>query len=182
MPPLASIHSRHRFTSAEKILTLEQLDAQLAARRGAGQRIVMTNGCFDLLHPGHVASLEAASSHGDCLVVGLNSDKSVHKLKGPGRPIVAERGRATMLAALQCVDYVVLFDDASVAGLVEHILPDVLVKSAQYALEEVVGREAVEAAGGQVVLTPMAEDYSTTQLLEKIQAAATAKAPVSLEL
>lgn len=176
MPPLVSIHPRRRFTSAEKILTRGQLDAQLATRRGAGQRIVMTNGCFDLLHPGHVASLEAASSHGDCLVVGLNSDKSVHKLKGPGRPIVEERGRAAMLAALQCIDYVVLFDDASVAGLVEHVLPDVLVKSAQYALEEVVGREAVEAAGGQVVLAPMAEGYSTTKILDRVQAAATAKA------
>ena len=181
MPPLASRHPQHSFTSAEKILTIEQLDIQLAARRGTGQRIAMTNGCFDLLHPGHVASLEAASSHGDCLVVGLNSDASVRKLKGPGRPIVDERGRAAMLAALQCIDYVVLFDDASVAGLIEHVLPNVLVKSAQYAIEEVVGREAVEAAGGRVVLTPMAEGYSTTQLLEKIQAVTTAKAPASLE-
>ena len=182
MPPLASRHPRRCSSSAEKILTRGQLDVQLAARRGAGRRIVMTNGCFDLLHPGHVASLEQASSHGDCLVVGLNSDKSVRKLKGPGRPIVEQRGRAAMLAALQCVDYVVLFDDASVAGLVEHVLPDVLVKSAQYAFEEVVGREAVEAAGGQVVLTPMAEGYSTTQLLGRIQAAtSSAKAPALLE-
>ena len=170
MPLFASVHSRHRFTSAEKILTLEQLDAQLAARRASGQRIVMTNGCFDLLHPGHVASLEQARNQGDCLVVGLNSDAGIRKLKGPERPIVEERGRAAMLAAFECVDYVVLFDEKSVAGLVEHILPDVLVKSAQYALEEVVGREAVEAAGGQVVLTPMADGYATTQLLEKIQA------------
>ena len=176
MLQVVSARSRRRFTTSisAKLLTLEELDAQLAARRGAGQRIVMTNGCFDLLHPGHVASLEQARSHGDCLAVGLNSDTSVRKLKGPGRPIVEERARAAMLAALQCVDYVVLFDDASVVGLIEHVLPDVLVKSAQYALEEVIGREAVEAAGGQVVLTPMADGYSTTQLLEKIQATATA--------
>lgn len=153
----------------DKIVSLAQLDAQLALRRAGGERIVMTNGCFDLLHPGHVASLELARAQGDCLVVGLNSDASVRRLKGPDRPIVDESGRAAMLAALQCVDYVVLFDDASVLGLVEHILPDVLVKSAQYSREEVVGRAAVEAAGGVVVLTPMNEGYSTTELLEKLR-------------
>ncbi len=160
--------SQHRFTTAQKILSLEQLDVELAARRAAGDRISMTNGCFDLLHPGHVASLEQARAHGDCLVVGLNSDVSVRKLKGSDRPLVEERGRAAMLAALQCVDYVVLFDETSVLGLVRRVLPDVLVKSAQYTLGEVVGREVVEAAGGRVELTPMAEGYSTTQLLERI--------------
>ncbi|MBN2296183.1 MAG: D-glycero-beta-D-manno-heptose 1-phosphate adenylyltransferase [Pirellulales bacterium] len=159
------------YTTKHKILTVEWLDMELAARRSAGQRIVMTNGCFDLLHPGHVASLEQARAQGDCLVVGLNSDASVRKLKGPDRPIVDEHGRSTMLAALQCVDYVVLFDDTSVLGLVERILPDVLVKSAQYTLDEVVGREVVEATGGRVELTPMTGGYSTTRLLERIQAA-----------
>ena len=160
--------SRHRFITAQKILSVERLDVELAARRAAGDRISMTNGCFDLLHPGHVASLEQARAYGDCLVVGLNSDVSVRKLKGPDRPLVEERGRAAMLAALQCVDYVVLFDDTSVLGLVRRVLPDVLVKSAQYTLGEVVGREVVEAAGGRVELTPMAEGYSTTRLLKKI--------------
>ena len=158
----------HRFTTKQKILSVERLDEELAARRAAGHRIAMTNGCFDLLHPGHVASLEQARSYGDCLVVGLNSDAGVRKLKGPHRPIVDQQGRAAMLAALQCVDYVVLFHDPSVLGLIERILPDVLVKSDQYALEEVVGREAVEAAGGRVVLTPMAGGYSTTELLRRI--------------
>ena len=161
---------QHRYTTAQKILSVERLDVELAARRAAGQSIAMTNGCFDLLHPGHVASLELARTHGDCLVVGLNSDVSVRKLKGPHRPIVEQDGRGAMLAALQCVDYVVLFDDASVLPLIRRVLPDVLVKSAQYTLAEVVGRETVEAAGGRVELTPMSDGYSTTRLLQRMQA------------
>ena len=163
------------YTTKHKILTIEWLDVELSERRAAGQKIAMTNGCFDLLHPGHVASLEQARAQGDCLVVGLNSDTSIQRLKGTDRPIVDERGRAAMLAALQCVDYVVLFDDASVLGIVERVLPDVLVKSAQYSLTEVVGREAVEAAGGRVELSPMTDGYSTTQLLERIQAVVQSK-------
>ncbi len=163
------------YTTTHKILTTEWLDVELAARRAASQKIAMTNGCFDLLHPGHVASLEHARAQGDCLVVGLNSDVGVRKLKGFDRPIVDEHGRAAMLAALQCVDYVVLFDDTSVLGLIERVLPDVLVKSVQYSLDEVVGREAVEAGGGRVELTPMTDGYSTTQLLERIQAVVQSK-------
>jgi D-beta-D-heptose 7-phosphate kinase/D-beta-D-heptose 1-phosphate adenosyltransferase len=155
-------------TSARKILSLDQLDDELHCRRQAGARIVMTNGCFDLLHPGHVASLEQARKLGDCLLVGVNSDRSVCELKGPGRPIVDEQGRAAMLAALGCVDYVVVFDDVSVTGLVERVLPDVLVKAAQYGVEEVVGHEIVEQHGGQVVLAPMKPAYSTSALVEKI--------------
>jgi len=151
-----------------KIVSIDELEAQLATRRAAGERIVMTNGCFDLLHPGHVASLEYARAQGDCLVVGLNSDQSVRTLKGPGHPIVDQRGRAAMLAALECVDHVVLFDDPSVAGLVERVSPDVLVKSAEYALHEVVGHETVLARGGRVVLAPRREGYSTTELIAKI--------------
>jgi len=155
-----------------KIVSQDQLDAELQRRRRAGARIVMTNGCFDLLHPGHVVSLEEARNLGDCLVVGLNSDRSVRAIKGPGRPIIDERGRAEMLAALACVDYVVIFDDQSVTRLVQRVLPDVLVKSAQYAVEEVVGHEIVEGHGGQIVLAPMKPPYSTTGLIEKIAALA----------
>jgi len=151
-----------------KILTPEELDAELQRRRKAGARIVMTNGCYDLLHPGHVASLVEARKLGDCLVVGLNSDRSVRELKGPGRPILDEQGRAEMLAALACVDYVVIFDEASVSKLVERVLPDVLVKAAQYRVEEVVGHEIVQRHGGQVVLAPFKGGYSTTDLIEKI--------------
>ncbi|HUT87871.1 MAG TPA: D-glycero-beta-D-manno-heptose 1-phosphate adenylyltransferase [Thermoguttaceae bacterium] len=151
-----------------KILSADELDAELQRRRKAGARIVMTNGCYDLLHPGHVAALEQARKLGDCLVVGVNSDRSVRELKGPGRPIIDEQGRAAMLAALGCVDYVVVFDDASVTKLVERVLPDVLVKSAQYRVEEVVGHEIVQHHGGQVVLAPLKGGYSTTELIEKI--------------
>ncbi len=160
--------SRDAGTSARKILDFDELDAELRRRRQAGSRIVMTNGCFDLLHPGHVASLEEARKLGDCLLVGVNSDRSVRQLKGPGRPIVDEGGRAKMLAALGCVDYVVVFDDASVTPLVERVLPDVLVKSAQYGVEEVVGHEVVRRHGGEIVLAPFADGYSTTGLIEKV--------------
>jgi D-beta-D-heptose 7-phosphate kinase / D-beta-D-heptose 1-phosphate adenosyltransferase len=155
--------------TGHKILSLEQLESQLDRLRLAGRRIVMTNGCFDLLHPGHVASLQEARKQGDCLVVGLNSDRSVRTLKGPGRPLVDEQGRAEMLAALGCVDFVLIFDQASVAGLVEHLRPDVLVKADQYTTEQVVGHESVLRHGGQVVTVPTKPDYSTSRLIDKIR-------------
>jgi len=161
--------ARGAYDPGQKILPLDGLLVELRRRRAAGQTVAMTNGCFDLLHPGHVASLEAARRHGDLLVVGLNSDRSVRELKGPGHPIVDERGRAEMLAALACVDYVVLFDEPSVYGLIERVLPDVLVKSAQYAHDEVVGHEVVERHGGRVVRVPMKRGYSTSRLLERLR-------------
>ena len=129
----------------------------------------MTNGCFDLLHPGHVASLQEARKHGDCLVVGLNSDRSVRQIKRPGQPIVDQQGRAQMLAALSCVDYVVVFDQPSVTQLVRTVLPDVLVKSDQYTVEQVVGRDVVEGYRGRVVLVPMKGRYSTGRIMEKVR-------------
>jgi len=155
-----------------KIVTRNQLQSELRHRRAAGKRIAMTNGCFDLLHPGHVASLEFARRQGDCLVVGLNSDQSVRRIKGPDRPVIDERGRAAMLAALACVDYVVVFDEMSVEPLVADVLPDVLVKAAQYTGNEVVGHEIVERHGGRVVLAPVEQGYSTTALVERIEQAA----------
>jgi len=153
----------------QKILPLEGLLAELRRRRAAGQTVAMSNGCFDVLHPGHVASLKEARKQGDLLVVGLNTDRSVRELKGPGHPIIDERGRAEMLAALACVDYVVLFDEPSVRGLIERVLPDVLVKSAQYAHEEVVGHQVIECHGGRVVCVPMHGGYSTTALVERLR-------------
>ncbi|NQT13923.1 MAG: bifunctional heptose 7-phosphate kinase/heptose 1-phosphate adenyltransferase [Planctomycetes bacterium] len=153
----------------QKVVSVERLEQQLLERRRAGQRIVMTNGCFDLLHPGHVASLRHARSQGDCLIVGLNSDRSVAALKGAGRPIIDEQGRAEILAAMELVDYVVVFDETSVAGLVERLMPDVLVKSAEYAPEEVVGHEIVRGYGGRVVLAPMQSAYGTSGLIERIR-------------
>jgi len=161
----------------QKIVTVEQLQQRLGQRRQAGQRVVMTNGCFDLLHPGHVAALVFARNQGDCLVVGLNSDRSVERLKGPGHPIIDQQGRAEMLAALGCVDYVVIFDDPSVAGLVAQVLPDVLVKAAQYTPEEVVGHEIVLRHGGRVVLAPMRGSYATSWLIGKIQDMAERRVP-----
>jgi D-beta-D-heptose 7-phosphate kinase/D-beta-D-heptose 1-phosphate adenosyltransferase len=152
-----------------KILPLEPLVAELARQRQAGRRIAMTNGCYDLLHPGHVASLQAARKQGDLLVVGVNSDRSVREIKGPERPLIDEQGRAAMLAALACVDYVVIFDEASVAPLVERIRPDVLVKASQYTVEEVVGHEIVAGYGGQIACVPMKSGYSTTGLIERIR-------------
>ena len=155
--------------SEHKILSVEQLAGQLDRLRLAGRRIAMTNGCFDLMHPGHVASLQEARRQGDCLVVGLNSDRSVRELKGPGRPVIEQQGRAEILAALACVDYVVIFDEASVAPLVDRLRPDVLVKAAQYSVEQVVGHELVTGRGGCVVTVPMKSDYSTTGLIDKIR-------------
>ena len=129
----------------------------------------MTNGCFDLLHPGHVASLAEARNQGDCLLVAVNSDRSVREIKGPGRPVIDEQGRAEMLAALACVDYVVVFDEASVAGLVDRVGPDVLVKADQYTTEQVVGHESVLRRGGLVVSVPTKSRYSTTDLIQRVQ-------------
>ena len=159
----------HLSAAGPKILSLDRLDAVLRQVRLGGRRLVMTNGCFDLLHPGHVGSLQEARKQGDCLLVAVNSDRSVRELKGPGRPIIDAQGRAEMLAAMACVDYVVIFDDVSVAGLVERVAPDVLVKADQYTVQQVVGHESVLRQGGRVVSVPTKAHYSTTGLIEKIR-------------
>lgn len=163
---LAELASASHATG-HKILSIDQLLGQLKRLRQSGRRIAMTNGCFDLLHPGHVASLQEARRHGDCLIVGLNSDRTVRQIKGPRRPVIDQEGRAQMLAALACVDYVVIFDDTSVEGLIGQVLPDVLVKSDQYTAEQVVGHQIVTAHGGHVVTVPMKPHYSTTRLIER---------------
>ncbi|NLX99418.1 MAG: D-glycero-beta-D-manno-heptose 1-phosphate adenylyltransferase [Rhodopirellula sp.] len=160
--------SRTHAKGSTKFVTPAELDERLSLLRREGACIVMTNGCFDLLHPGHVASLQEARRLGDYLVVGLNSDRSVRLLKGPARPIVDQQGRAEMLAALECVDFVVIFDETEVTELVRRVTPDVLVKSAEYTPDRVVGREIVEQRGGRVVVVAMKSGYSTTQLLERI--------------
>jgi D-beta-D-heptose 7-phosphate kinase/D-beta-D-heptose 1-phosphate adenosyltransferase len=131
--------------------------------------MVFTNGCFDLLHPGHIQSLEQARALGDALVVGLNSDKSVRELKGPGRPVFPELERAEILAALECVDAVVIFDELTPRSVIAALLPDVLVKGGDWPSNQIVGREEVEAAGGRVVSIPVVPGYSTTAILEKIR-------------
>ncbi len=157
----------HRQSEAGKRLEGEALVAEVGRRRDAGQKVVFTNGCFDLLHVGHARLLRQAADCGDVLVVGLNSDASVGRLKGPTRPLNPEAARAELLAALECVDIVTVFDDDTPLALIEAIRPDVLVKGGDYRPEDVVGREVVEANGGRLVLVPLAEGHSTTNLVRR---------------
>ncbi|MCA1594238.1 MAG: D-glycero-beta-D-manno-heptose 1-phosphate adenylyltransferase [Acidobacteria bacterium] len=141
-----------------------------ALLRAAGRRLVFTNGCFDILHVGHVRYLQAARELGDALLVAINSDRSVRLLKGAGRPVLNEAERAEMLAALASVDFVTVFDEESPRRLIAEVLPDVLVKGGDYALDEIHGREEVEAAGGRVLALPFVEGVSTTGIIERIVA------------
>ena len=137
--------------------------------RTRGMSVVFTNGCFDLLHAGHVRLLEAARAHGDLLIVGLNTDASVRRHKGDGRPILPEHERAEALLALEAVDRVILYDDPTPLRVIETLLPDVLVKGADWAADAIVGREEVEAAGGRVVRVDLLAGRSTTALVDRIQ-------------
>jgi rfaE bifunctional protein nucleotidyltransferase chain/domain len=137
--------------------------------RSAGHRIVFTNGVFDLLHPGHVRYLQAARALGDLLIIGLNADESVRRNKGPSRPINSESERAEVLAALECVDAVVIFTEDTPAGIIRDVEPDILVKGADWAADAIVGRDTVEARGGRVVRLPVEQGYSTTSLVNRIR-------------
>jgi D-beta-D-heptose 7-phosphate kinase/D-beta-D-heptose 1-phosphate adenosyltransferase len=150
-------------------MTIAEAARFSADRRAAGQRVVFTNGVFDLLHPGHVRYLQQARALGDLLIVGLNSDRSVRANKGPGRPITPETERAEILEALVCVDGVVVFDDDTPHDLIAAVAPDVLVKGADWAEDAIVGRDLVEARGGRVVRVPVEQGYSTTSLVDKIR-------------
>lgn len=136
--------------------------------RSSGKRLVFTNGVFDLLHVGHVRYLAQARALGDALVVAINSDRTVRELKGPNRPVFDQSERAEILAALRVVDYVLVFDDVSPRSLIAELLPDVLVKGGDYDLDQIHGREEVEAAGGKVISLPFVEGSSTTALLERM--------------
>ena len=146
----------------------------MAAWRAAGKRIVLTNGCFDLLHAGHLDLLAHAARFGDVLVLAINSDASVRRLKGPERPLVPESERAALLAALTFVDAVTIFEEDTPLALLEVVRPHVLVKGGDYATSEVVGRELVEAAGGRVEIVPLTPERSTTSLVERIRAGGSA--------
>lgn len=135
-----------------------------------GRRLVFTNGCFDLLHLGHLWCLQQARSLGDILVVGINSDESVRRLKGAERPVILEAERAEILSAFECVDAVFIFNDPTPLNVVEKLLPDVLVKGGDWSLDQIVGRKEVESAGGQVKTIPFLPGYSTTNLLRTIRA------------
>lgn len=153
----------------EKIIPLADVPALCAALRALRRRVVFTNGCFDILHVGHTRYLAAARAMGDVLLVAINSDRTVRELKGASRPIVSESERAEMLAALACVDYVTVFDELSPRSLIASALPAVLVKGGDYSLDEIHGREEVEAAGGRVVAVPVVEGTSTTNIIERIK-------------
>jgi len=156
---------------------LRDPDQKLLGREDAVERygrprsdtVVFTNGCFDVLHRGHVVYLDRARRLGDALVVGVNTDSSVRRLKGPDRPLVQQDDRARILAALECVDAVVLFDEDTPRELIAALLPDILVKGGDYAPDEIVGREAVEGAGGRVEVIPFVEGYSTTDLMKRVR-------------
>jgi rfaE bifunctional protein nucleotidyltransferase chain/domain len=154
--------------ASEKILTLEALQSELLKIRKSGGKIVFTNGCFDILHVGHVRYLAAAKSAGHILVVGLNSDASVKIIKGPKRPIVNQRQRAEVLAGLQSVDYVILFEEADPLRLITELRPDVLVKGADWEDDEIVGADVVTAYGGKVMRIEMVPEASTSTIIQRI--------------
>jgi rfaE bifunctional protein nucleotidyltransferase chain/domain len=154
--------------SAQKIKTLNEIVRLRPALRESGKKLVFTNGCFDILHVGHVRYLNHARSLGDLLVVGINSDRSVREIKGDSRPIVSERERAEVLAALACVDFVFIFDDPTPKQVIDAIVPDILVKGADWGLAEIVGRDTVEKAGGTVLNVPLVKGSSTSDIIRKV--------------
>ena len=154
---------------AGKILTRDELAIRVRDWRLSGKQVVFTNGCFDLLHAGHLSLLHEAAALGDVLVLAINSDASVRRLKGPERPLVAAQERAALLAALECVDAVTIFDEDTPLETLQAAPPDVLVKGQDYTKSQVVGREVVEANGGRVELVPLLPNKSTTALLERIK-------------
>ncbi len=150
-----------------RVVTQDDLIVAVARHKRNGQGVVFTNGCFDLLHPGHLRTLERARALGDILIVAINSDASVRALKGPGRPVIPQDERAEILAALAAVDYVAIFDEPTPRELIARVLPNVLVKGGDWGPDEIVGREEVEAAGGRVESVPIEPGYSTTEILER---------------
>ena len=151
------------------LLSAPDLERYVASQRAAGRRIVFTNGVFDILHPGHLRYLRAARSHGDVLIVGLNSDASVRRNKGPARPVTPELERAEILLALECVDAVSIFDEDTPHDIIARVQPDALVKGADWPADQIVGRDIVEARGGVVIREPVEQGYSTTAIVEKIR-------------
>jgi D-beta-D-heptose 7-phosphate kinase/D-beta-D-heptose 1-phosphate adenosyltransferase len=154
---------------SRKILSSEEAVVLVGDLRRSGRQIVFTNGVFDLLHPGHVRYLQEARREGDALVVAVNSDRSVRAIKGTGRPVNPERERAEIVAALACVDAVVVFDEEDPAAIIARLQPDVLVKGDDWALDAIIGRDIVEGRGGRVARVPIAAGYSTSEIIRKIR-------------
>src|SRR6201999_2745107 len=164
---VAALTPSSGLNAGEKILDLDRIRSRVAEWRASGETIVFTNGCFDLLHVGHITLLEDCHRFGSKLVLGLNTDDSVSRLKGPSRPIVGERERARVMAALAAVDAVVLFDEDTPLELIRALRPDVLVKGGDYTVATVVGHEEVAADGGRVEIVPTVEGFSTTNIMKK---------------
>ncbi len=152
-----------------KILSIEELRLERKRLRELKKQVVFTNGCFDLIHPGHVRYLQQARALGDSLIVALNSDRSVRELKGSQRPILYENERAEVIAALGCVDYVTIFDESTPQRMIAVLLPDILVKGGDWSLETIIGRQEVEASGGRVISMPFVEGCSTSDIIERIR-------------
>jgi rfaE bifunctional protein nucleotidyltransferase chain/domain len=152
-----------------RILSLHEAVRRFGKERRGALRVVFTNGCFDLLHPGHIQTLESSRALGDALIVGLNSDASVRELKGEGRPVIPEQERAELLAALECVDAVVIYREPTPRETIAAILPDILVKGGDWPGNQIVGRAEVEGSGGRVVSIPVVPSYSTTAILQTVR-------------
>jgi rfaE bifunctional protein nucleotidyltransferase chain/domain len=152
----------------EKIRTKDELRDILRGLKGRGKKIVFTNGCFDILHIGHIRCLEEAKNRGDILIVALNSDQSIRSIKGPSRPFTPEAERAEVLSALACVDYVVIFDEPDPLELISSLKPNILVKGGDWTPETTIGREVVEGTGGKVVIIPQIQGVSTSTIVDRI--------------
>lgn len=161
--------TRRRFSTKKKVQSLVTLQKNLASDRLLGCRIVFTNGCFDIIHIGHLSYLERARKMGDRLVVGINSDASVRRLKGAPRPILTQAERAELLAGFSCVDYVTVFNEADPLRIISKVRPNVLVKGSDWDRNDIIGRDVVEAGGGVVRRVPLVKGYSTSRLLHKIR-------------
>lgn len=158
-----------RDSARSKVIERSKLLSVLDPLRADGQKLVFTNGCFDLIHPGHIRYLEAARALGDALLVALNSDESVRRLKGVDRPVLPVQARCEIVGALQCVDFVTIFNEATPGSIIDEVKPDILVKGGDWPLDQIVGRQTVESRGGQVIRIDFEEGYSTTRIIERIR-------------
>ena len=159
----------HLNSIQNKIYTKKDLERQMEKWKSAGDKIVFTNGCFDILHKGHIEVLAKTSNLGNRLIIGVNSDSSMKNLKGENRPIIEEDSRVLLLAALQFVDAVILFSEETPFQLISEIVPDILAKGGDYKIEEIVGHEVVQQNGGEVITIPLTEGFSSSNIIDKIQ-------------
>ena len=159
----------HLNTIQKKIFSLDELKTQVDSWKKSGEKIVFTNGCFDIVHRGHIEVLARTADFGDKLIIGLNSDNSIKKLKGENRPIVNEKSRALLLASLTFVDVVVLFSEETPINLISTLLPNILAKGGDYDISTIVGNEVVKNNGGEVILVPFVDGFSSTDIIERIK-------------